>query len=83
MVDHAMQWLSRTLAIVIFMVAPVFVGKALDRQFGTSFLTPCGFVLGTIVATGLLLILARKLTPPAGGTALPSEDDSRALDDER
>lgn len=74
-VDNAMQWLSRTIAIVLVMIGPVMAGRWLDRRLGTEFLTPVGFVLGTIVATGLLLILARALTPPARGDPIPFDDE--------
>ena len=66
--DQAMQWLSRTLAIILLMIAPGFAGRGLDRRIGTQFLTPMGFVLGTVMATVMLLILAQKMTQPASNS---------------
>ncbi|MCA9134311.1 MAG: hypothetical protein KDA45_14180, partial [Planctomycetales bacterium] len=37
--------------------------------------TPVGFLLGMVLATVPLLILAHKLTPAAGGKPLPDEDE--------
>ena len=70
-----MQWLSRTLAILIFMVVPGVVGSLLDRQLRTAFLTPVGFGIGIALATAALLILANKLVPPGRGRPLPLDDD--------
>lgn len=71
-----MQWLSRTLAILIFMVGPGLLGSYLDNQFGTGFLTPVGFALGIFIATTALVALAHKLTPPARGKPIPFDDES-------
>ncbi len=75
-----MQWLSRTIAIVIVMVSPGAVGSMLDNRFGTRFLTPAGFLFGIVLATTLLLILAKKLTPAAGGKPLPFDDEDVSED---
>lgn len=81
MFDQSMQWLSRTIAIVIVMVGPGFLGSMLDQRFGTSYLTPAGFAFGMVLATSLLLILIKKLAPVAGGKPLPPEDADTGWDD--
>ncbi len=72
---RAIQWLSRTLSILILMVVPGMLGHWLDGRWGTQFLAPVGFAVGMVAATGILIALARRLTPPAGGNPLPQEDD--------
>ena len=72
--DQAMQWLSRTIAVVIIMVGPGLVGAALDRRWGSSLCTPAGFLLGIVLATTALVVLAQKLAPAARGKPLPLED---------
>ena len=62
------------------MVSPGLLGSALDRRWGTSVFTPAGFLLGIVLATTALLVLAKKLTPPARGNPLPLDD--LPLDDE-
>ncbi len=74
--EQAAQWLSRTLAILIFMVGPGWLGSLLDQRWGTSYLAPGGFALGMLLATAALVLLARKLAPPARGRALPWDDES-------
>lgn len=71
----AVQWLSRTMSIMLFMVGPALLGSYLDRRLGTKFLTVSGLVLGMALATGLLLLLVKALTPPAGGKPIPFEDE--------
>lgn len=73
--DQAMQWVSRTIAVVIVMVGPGMLGAALDRRWHTSFCTPIGFVCGMILATAALLVLAQKFTPTARGKPLPEDED--------
>ncbi|MCC7333669.1 MAG: AtpZ/AtpI family protein [Pirellulaceae bacterium] len=70
-----MQWLSRTIAVVIVMVGPGLVGAALDRHWGSSFWTPAGFLLGMALATTALVALAQKLAPPGRGKPLPFDND--------
>ena len=72
--DQAMQWVSRTIAVLIFMVGPGWLGVVGDRRWGTSFLGPTGFALGMVLATTALLILVRRLIPPAGGLPLPLDE---------
>jgi len=75
-----MQWLSRTIAVVIIMVGPGLIGAALDRRWGSSFFTPAGFLLGMVLATTSLVVLAQKLAPPARGKPLPFDDEANAQD---
>ncbi len=75
-----MQWLSRTIAVVIVMVSPGLIGLFFDRRLGTQFLTPAGFLIGTVLATVSLLVLAQKLAPPAAGTPLPFEDEEEDVE---
>lgn len=70
-----MQWLSRTLAIVMLMVSPGVLGTFLDRKCGTKLFTPIGFLLGMALATFILILLARKLTPVARGEPIPFDDE--------
>ena len=70
-----MQWLSRTIAVVIIMVGPGLIGAALDRRWKSSLCTPAGFLLGMALATTALVVLAQKLAPPARGKPLPFDDD--------
>jgi len=80
---NGMQWFSRTIAIFLLMLGPGLLGRGLDRRLGTQFLTPIGFVLGTVLATFILILLARKLTPPARGDPLPFDDDDDQEQDAR
>ena len=79
--DQSMQWLSRTIAVVIVMVSPGLIGMFFDKRLGTQFLTPTGFVIGTVLATVSLLVIARKLAPPGGGAPIPYEDEDEGEDD--
>ncbi len=78
----ALEWLSRTLAILLFMVGPGLVGSWLDKRLGTGWLTPAGLIVGMALATGLLILLAGKLTPKALGRPIPydSEEDEEDED---
>lgn len=73
---RALDWFSRTLAILIVMVGPGWLGSLMDQRFRTQFWAPIGAVLGMLLATMVLLIIARSLTPPAGGKPIPFPDDS-------
>lgn len=77
-----MQWLSRTIAIVVVMVVPGVLGSWLDARWGTQFAQPIGFGLGMLVATTCLVVLAQKLIPKAQGTPLPLEPDDLDEEDE-
>ncbi len=74
MLDKGLEWLSRTIAVMIVMAGPGLIGSFIDRRFGMRLWTPIGLVVGFVLGTGLLLILARKLTPPARGKPIPFED---------
>ena len=78
-----MQWLSRTIAVLIFMVGPGVLGRLADRYWGTSFFMPAGFLLGIVLATLALLVLAQKLAPVARGKPLADEPEARAESAER
>ncbi|QDV26878.1 hypothetical protein [Aureliella helgolandensis] len=71
--EQSTQWLSRTIAVVILMLAPGLAGRYLDERLQTTWLTPAGFGIGIALATIFLLTLASKLIPAAGGTALPPD----------
>ncbi len=58
------------------MILPGMAGGWLDRQLSTNYWMPIGFALGVAAGTALLVLLARLLTPPAGGTPLNSDDES-------
>ena len=70
-----MEWLSRTIAILIFMVGPGLVGSLLDHHFNTHLWTPIGFGLGIVLATTAFIVLASKLVPKAGGKPIPFDDE--------
>ncbi len=70
-----MQWLSRTIAVVILMVGPGLAGVALDKRFESSLWTPVGFLLGMVLGTTALVTLAQKLAPPGRGKPLPLDDE--------
>lgn len=70
------------MAVVIIMVGPGLIGAWLDRRWGTSLCTPAGFLIGMVLATTALIVIAQKLTPPARGKPLPFDDtDDDAPDD--
>ena len=73
--DKGLEWLSRTIAILIVMIGPGLLGSFLDARFGLRFLTPTGLVLGMLLGTFVLLLLVRKLAPPARGTPLSDDED--------
>jgi undecaprenyl pyrophosphate phosphatase UppP len=77
-----MQWLSRTIAVVVVMVSPGLIGMFFDKKLGTQFLTPTGFVIGTVLATVALLVIAQKFTPTAGGAPIPHEDEDDKVDED-
>jgi hypothetical protein len=72
--QQASTWLSRTLAVTLVMVLPGILGAYLDKRWGTTLLAPVGFGLGLVLGTTGLIVLAKKLTPPAGGKPLPWDD---------
>lgn len=80
--QQASSWLSRTLAITLVMVLPGVLGAYLDKRWGTTFLAPLGFGLGLLLGTMGLIVLAKKLTPPARGTPLPWDDSKEQNKDE-
>jgi hypothetical protein len=41
-----MEWVARITAVALEMVLPGIVGHYLDRRWGTSFLSLCGFIAG-------------------------------------
>lgn len=70
------------MAVVIIMVGPGLIGAWLDRRWGTSLCTPAGFLIGMVLATTALIVIAQKLTPPARGKPLPFDDSNDdAMDD--
>lgn len=70
-----MNWLSRTIAILIFMVGPGLAGSWLDKKLPSNLFTPLGFALGIGVSMLLLVIYAKQFTPTARGTPIPFEDE--------
>ncbi len=54
---------------------PGLLGAMADKKLGTGFLSPLGFVIGLVVGTVGLVVLAKRLTPPAAGKPLPFEGD--------
>ncbi len=73
--DHLLTWFSRTVAIVAVMVVPGLGGAWLDHRWGSTLCTPAGFLIGMALATTLLVVIAKNLTPPAHGKPLPFDDE--------
>ncbi len=72
--DQPMQWLSRTIAVLIFMVGPGILGSLVDRWLKLSIFTPIGFGIGITLATVALLVLAKHFIPDAKGKSLTDAD---------
>ncbi len=72
--EQSTQWLSRTIAILLFMVGPGVLGNFADRHWKTQFFTPLGFIVGMLLATTLMIILAKKLIPAGRGQPLSDEE---------
>jgi hypothetical protein len=72
--ESAAQWISRTLATALLMVIPGILGSLADKRLGTGFLAPIGFAIGLAAGTAGLLVLVKRLSPPARGKPLPFSD---------
>ncbi len=70
----AMQWLSRTIAIVLLMIAPGLGGNWLDKRFDTSFWTAIGLGVGMLLSTTVFVIMSKAMIPKAGGRPLSDAD---------
>jgi hypothetical protein len=62
----AIDWVSRILAVVAFMVLPGLGGEWLDRHWGTHFLTLVGFALGLTFGIWYLIAITRQKTGGSG-----------------
>lgn len=71
----AIAWLPRTIAVLLLMLLPAVLGNWLDDLLETKFLALAGLILGMVLGTTMLLILAKRLIPPAGGKPIPFEDE--------
>lgn len=60
-ISEAMEWVSRILAAVVFMVAPGLAGTWLDRRFGTGFFVLLGFALGLSGGIWYLIIITSSI----------------------
>jgi hypothetical protein len=62
--DHpiavAMQWVARIFAAALMMSLPGVGGQWLDRQWGTGFVGPAGFVVGLIGGMTYLIAVTRS-----------------------
>ena len=81
--NQGLDWLSRTIAILLVMVGPALLGGYFDRQLGTRFLMPTALVLGMSLGMFLLLLLAKQLIPPAGGFPLPIAEEEEEEDQDQ
>lgn len=79
----ATEWVSRVMAIGLLMVLPGVLGAWLDKKFGTSFLTLLGFAIGLLAGLSGLILIARRLTPPARGKPLPAEEPETQIDNDK
>lgn len=57
------------------MIAPGLLGSVLDKRMGTRVLTPIGFLIGMLLGTTALVVLAKHMSPPARGRPLPTDDE--------
>ena len=78
--SNHLNWLSRTIAILIFMVGPGLIGSWLDKQLDVSYFTPLGFACGIFFATILLIFYAKQFTPDAKGRPIPFDDEEDSED---
>jgi hypothetical protein len=60
----AMQWVARIFAAALMMFLPGVGGQWLDRQWGTSFIGPAGFVFGVIGGMTYLIAAATSADVP-------------------
>jgi len=70
------EWLSRTITILIVMVGPGLLGRWLDQKLGSNYLAIVGLGVGLTLGTYILILLAKHLTPPARGEPLIDEEES-------
>lgn len=70
----AIQWLSRTIAVVVLMVLPGYIGLLIDQAWETKYFTAIGMVLGMAFTTLAFVTLSNKLIPQARGRALTDEE---------
>jgi hypothetical protein len=60
----AMQWVARIFAAALMMFLPGVGGQWLDRQWGTGFIGPAGFVLGVIGGMTYLIAATKSASSP-------------------
>ncbi|MEC8556017.1 MAG: hypothetical protein VXZ82_13495 [Planctomycetota bacterium] len=72
---EGIEWLSRTITILIVMVGPGLLGQWLDRRLRTNYLALVGLGVGVTLGTYILILLAKRLTPPARGAPLSDEQE--------
>ncbi|MFN3190523.1 MAG: hypothetical protein ACE361_08370 [Aureliella sp.] len=77
---NAIEWLSRTIAVLVLMGLPGGIGVLLDNQLETKYLMPTGVIVGFVLGTAMLIFLAVKFTPKAGGEPLPIDDAAEEPD---
>ncbi|GAB5404370.1 MAG: hypothetical protein Aurels2KO_26010 [Aureliella sp.] len=79
----ATQWLSRTIAIVILMITPCYIGYLIDQKLGSKLWSVVGIAVGMLAMTTVFLVMAKQMIPPAEGSPLTDEDfeDDRDTDD--
>ena len=53
----AMEWVSQITAIALIIVGSIWLGKYLDKKFGTSFWGIVGLFVGPLVGFWQLLVL--------------------------
>jgi hypothetical protein len=81
--SRMIEWLSRTIAIMVVMCLPGIAGMYADDFYRTKIWTPIGAVLGFILGTTLLIFLVTKFGPRAGGKPIPfrEEDNEGELEE--
>jgi hypothetical protein len=59
---EAFNWVGRVFAVAIEMVLPGLAGRWLDQTWGTTFLTPLGFVLGLVLGVTHLIVMVQSIS---------------------
>ncbi len=81
--EDASAWIGRIFAVMIFMIGPGAAGMWLDRQMGTKLFSAIGVVIGMVLGTTLLLILANVKRPTLEDEMAKriDEDESKRSDE--
>lgn len=76
-----MQWLSRTIAIVLIMVIPCYLGNLADKAWNTHIFAPLGIGAGMVVTIAVFLVMANSMIPKGRGMPLLDEETDDVEDE--